>query len=159
MKLIGIGCLAVLFLTQNVYGGLKQLIEQNVRDASQSYEQIMIETEAQRETPRLWFHVHNMDQQGAVAGISSWLKNIKLDGRAIDVKPVQIVDNGPSTSQLRFFKEQDKSEAGQLKQALQKVIPNLRLIDLSQQYGHLTWIKTGHYELWLGLDVTKLETP
>ena len=157
MKLIIVMCFALFVLVQNVFGQLNELIDQNVRDASESFNQLMNETDQRKETPRLWIHVRNRNQEKAVTNIQDWLKDINLDGRAIDLRPLQLVKDGPADSQLRFFKTQDKIEAEKLLRKLQKILPNLHLNDLSRQFGRITWIKAGHYELWFSPNVTELK--
>jgi|GEM_PF-2492481 len=150
MKLKIILAFTFIFFTQNANSGLNRLIERNVKDASKFFEQVIIdETEQQKEPARLWIHVRNENQKKDLKEIAEWLKNIKLNGITIELRPIRLVEYGPNKPDLRSFKKDDAEEAKHLLTTLQKIIPKLELKDLSRQYRKIVWIKPGHYELWL----------
>lgn len=159
MKLSIVLGFSLFLLVQNAHSGLKELIEQNVKDASKSYDQVLIETEQQKNAARLWIHVRNEDQNKAVKEILEWLKSIKLGGKTIELRPIRLVEYGPNESDLRFFKKQDAEYAKHLLTKLKKILPKLELKDLSRQYKNIVWIKPGHYELWLSPDIKILKVP
>ena len=73
--------------------------------------------------------------------------------------PIQIVDRGPSKSQLRYFKKVDEAEAQEMRTLISNIstITDLELNDLSDQYSEVSWIKPGHYELWLSPDIVQAQ--
>ena len=73
--------------------------------------------------------------------------------------PIQTVDVGPSKSQLRYFKKLDEVEAQEMLALFSKIssIADLELKDLSEQYSEVSWIKPGHYELWLSPDIVQAQ--
>jgi hypothetical protein len=146
--------LILLFFAQNSFAMLNDLIRNNVNGANKSYEQIV-----NNEPARLWIHVRSKEQEKAIQDINSWFKNVKVGEGAINLRPIQLVKNGPKYSQLRFFFKQDKDEAIQFLMELRKIIPHLQLNDLSGQYRDIGWLKPGHYELWIAPDVIKFNVP
>lgn len=159
MKLTIVLVFIMFVLAQNAYSGLNKLIKQNVKDSTKSYDQVLIETEQQKNAPRLWIHVQSEDQKKAVTNILGWFKSIKLGGRTVELRPIQWVKYGGQVSTLRFFKKQDAKEAEQLFIELKKVLPLLKLKDLSRKYRSIEWIMPGHYELWLSPDINTLTAP
>ncbi len=143
--------LILLFATQNsVAIKLDEQIKQNVDQAKKSYEQLI-----NQEPPTLWIHVRTEQQREILQNIADWLKPVSL----IKIEPIQIVKDGPKKNQLRFFSSQDKEEADDLLRNLQKIFPQLELQDLSSQYGTMSWMETGHFELWLAPDLKKVQPP
>ena len=149
--------LVVFFLVQNASGGLNELIKQNVKDATTSSSQLGVEK--QRVVPQLWIHVRNEEQKRAVLDNLSWFKSIEVGRVTVDIRPIQLVTNGPRDTQLRYFKRQDRDQAQQLLAEIRKVFPQSRLQDLSAQFVSAAWMKSGHYELWLAADVGKIASP
>ncbi len=99
---------------------------------------------------RLWIHVQTEAQKQSVENLmNGWLNGIDLNGRKIVLRPTQLVPNVPQNNQLRFFKKQDAKEARLLFKQLRTVIPNIQLKDFSDDYDSVSWVKSGHYELWL----------
>lgn len=142
---------ALLLATQNSFAiKLDEQIKQNVDEAKKSYEQLI-----NQESPTLWIHARTEQQRQLLQHIADWLKPISL----IKIEPIQIVKDGPKKNQLRFFSSQDKQEADDLLQNLQKIFPQLELQDLSGQYGTMSWMQTGHFELWLAPDLKKVQPP
>jgi len=147
----------MLVLARNASAQLNDLIKENVQDARSSYKQLS--GEQRIEAPQLWIHVRSDAQRKLVAENLTWFGSIQLRGKRMDVRPLQLVAEGPEQSQLRFFKRQDREEAGQLLGELKKGIPRLQLQDLSGRYQAIEWLKPGHFELWLAPSVSKIGTP
>jgi hypothetical protein len=150
--------LALTLFSVNVEAGLRELIQQNVQDADKSYEQTISPIEQQSKPPRLWIHVKTESQMKVGKEIFKAIADTSLGGRRIEEKPLQIVDSAPQESQLRYFKKEDESQAAELFAILQRLIPELKLKDLSRQYSHIRWIKTGHFELWLSPELVQIES-
>ena len=151
--------LTLVVMAHTALAGVRELIEQNLKDATTSSQQLLTGSEREGTASRLWIHVRNKNQEKAVIEKREWLQGIELAGKRITLGPVQLVGSGPSDSQLRFFKKRDEDGAKQLLTKLKAVVPRLHLTDLSRQYEALDWIKPGHYELWLAPDVNRLNTP
>ena len=147
---------ALLIFAQNAVSGmLNELIEQNVYGTARPSRQ-SIENVQQGVMPRLWIHVRSNEQQKAVSDKLDWFRRIQLNGINIEIRPIQLVQSGPAESQLRFFRKQDKAEAVQLLRELRKILPQLRLQDLSERYKNYEAAYAGHYELWLAPNVTMI---
>lgn len=157
----GIGlALVLLIFAQNVFAArLNDLIKQNVYDTTRIYDKQSIATEQQKVTPRLWIHVRSKEQHKAVLGALDRFKRINLNGRALELRTIQLVNSGPQDSQLRYFRKQDKDEAVLLLKELQKMHSPIRLQDMSARYKGMEAVNAGHYELWLAPDVSKFNTP
>jgi hypothetical protein len=152
--------LSIFVIALNAHSaGLNELIQQNVKDSTRSYDQVLRQTAPERPAPRLWIHVRSKEQKNAVTGIRDWLEQIEIKGHKLDLRPIQLVESGPKDSDLRFFKKQDRETAEALFADLKKVIPSLELKDLSSQYRSVDFIKPGHYELWLSPDINTLTAP
>ena len=159
MKLIAFWGVAFLLLSSNVEAGLRDLIQQNVQDAVQSYERTVSPIEPKIEQPQLWIHVQSVDQKGLGEEIFKTIENTRIGGEPLDRKPIQIVSNGPRESQLRYFKKQDKPHVTELFSTLCRLIPALELKDFSSDYSHVKWIKPGHFELWLSPELEHITSP
>jgi len=159
MKYIIMLALLLVITSQNSYAQLDELIKRNVKKSAESYELLLKSPEETRGAPRLWLHVRSSAQEKTIQETGVWLKSISLGGRTIEVRPIQILNTGPSESQLRFFRIQDKNEAEQLFHELKKALPQLQLKDFSRQYQSIDWLKPGHYELWLTPDVSNFNLP
>jgi hypothetical protein len=59
---------------------------------------------------------------------------------------IQVTTAGPN--QLRFFNTNDRTEAEQLSKQLEDFIPNLKVIDLSDDLSARR-VRPRHYELWI----------
>lgn len=143
--------LTLLFVTQSSFAiKLNEQIKQNVDQARKSYEQLI-----NKEQPSLWIHVRSEEQRYLLQQFSGWLRSVS----SIKIEPVQLVKEGPKKTQLRFFSSQDKDKAKDLVKKLQKIFPQLELQDLSDQYGAMSWMEEGHFELWLAPDLKKITLP
>ena len=98
-------------------------------------------------------------QRLEVQGKLAWFKAIQVNGRRLDVRPIQQVATGPQQSQLRFFKTADRTLGQMLLAQVSKAIPAVVLQDMSNAYRGATWIEPGHFELWLAPGVTRIATP
>jgi hypothetical protein len=139
--------------------GLRDLIQQNIQDAEKSYEQTISPVEQQRKTFSLWINVSGERQIKIGEKILKRIADTDLGGKDIESKPIQIVEDGPRNTQLRYFKKEDAPQAAELLSELEKFIPNINLKDYSRQYSNLSWIKPGHLELWLSPGLKKIMPP
>lgn len=98
---------------------------------------------------RLWVHQRSTAQDAVVARIRSQAARLSLPGGPVEVQPVQTVTAGPSVSQLRFFKAVDRERALKFADALRAQVPGLTVRDLTAPYAKMSWLKPGHFELWL----------
>jgi hypothetical protein len=133
---------------------LQKLIEQNVKASAGR-----LANEAGTRTPDLWIHVRSNTQRLEVQGKLAWFKAIQVNGRKLDVRPIQQVATGPQQSQLRFFKATDRTVGQMLLAQVSRAIPAVVLQDMSNEYRGASWIDSGHFELWLAPGVTRIATP
>jgi hypothetical protein len=82
--------------------------------------------------PRLWIHKRSTEQDSLVDWVEKQAALTELPGGPVEIKPVQLLNSGPRTSQLRYFKSVDR--------------------DRVETYSTVTWLKAGHFELWLAPD-------
>jgi hypothetical protein len=157
MKKIMLFIAALMLLTINVEAGLRELIQQNVQDAEKSYDRTVSPIETQSTTFRLWIHVPTEKQRRVGEEILEKFADTDSDGKGIENNPIQIIDNGPPDTQLRYFKKEDAPQAAELLSKLKKFIPNISLKDFSGQYSNIRWIKPGHLELWLSPRLLHIE--
>jgi hypothetical protein len=136
---------------------LPPLIQQNVESAKRASARVADDLRGQ--APQLWIHVRNQGQKAEVERKLGWFGDLRVGGQKVDIRPPILVQNGPGVSQLRFYKSADQREAASLAADLRKAIPRIVLQDLSAQYGKVTWIDAGHFELWLSPDVVRLSIP
>lgn len=156
MKTIACAAFALTLLSGHAMGAdLKDLIRQNVQDATTGYSKSLA-PKKETESIRLWIHVRKDAQRRIAEEIQARLTRARL-GEKIKKEPVQVVRVGPSRTQLRFFKAEDKAQARELSRELQKMLPHVDLKDLSREYARMTWIKPGHYELWLDPRLARLK--
>ena len=158
MKKYVLLAVAITLFSVNVEADLNNLIKQNIQDSNKSYEQTISSIEQQSKPIRLWIHVRTKSQMNVGKEILKAIADTSIEGRRIEEKPIQTVDSAPPESQLRYFKKEDNSQAAKLFGVLQRLIPELKLIDLSRQYSLVRWIKTGHFELWLSPDMIQIES-
>ena len=150
-----VGFILALFSTQ-VNADLNKLIYLNIMDISDSNEMVNSPAEHPTKPPRLWIHVQTEDQIDMGEEIYNKVLDISVGNLIIERKPVLTVGDGPLDSQLRYFKKEDKTQAQELFETLRGLIPGLKLKDFSQEYSHVGWIKSGHYELWLSPELMHL---
>jgi hypothetical protein len=143
--------------SQKAPQSLPPLIKQNIESAKRA--SARVENDLRGQVPQLWIHVRNGGQKGEVERNLGWFRNLHVGGQRVDIPPLILVQNGPAVSQLRFFKSADRGQAATLAADLRKAIPRILVQDLSAQYGQVTWIDAGHFELWLSSDVMRLSIP
>lgn len=143
--------LGIIFCLQalNVNAGLNDLINQNVINSDKSYEQIFSNVEQVRKPLQLWIHLRSENQKKLGEEVYQQVIKAKSPGIRIEKQPFQVVNYGPSDSQLRYFKVEDKSDALELLKVLRLLLPKLEIRDFSSEYSDIYWIKRGHIELWL----------
>ncbi len=141
--------IAVLLFSVPVAAGLNDLIHQNVEDADKFYEQTISPVKQKNTPARLWIHIRTEAQKAQAERIYGEIQNVTLEGRSILKQPIQSVDFGPQTSQLRYFKKTDEMMARQLWAELRNLLPDLQIADFSHDYAQAGWIRPGHFELWL----------
>lgn len=141
-------------LAINVKAELNELIQQNVINSDNSYEQIFSTVEQVRIPSRLWIHLRTEKQMKLGEEIYQQLTKANLPGIDIEKKPIQLVNYGPRDSQLRYFNAKDEPNAKKLLEALRVLFPKLDIKDFSSEYSNIQWIKPGHFELWLSPDAT-----
>lgn len=138
---------------------LNELINKNVRDATSAYDKTLPSAQQPANPAQLWIHVRSDSQNKLAREILDRVAKTEFRQWKVEQKPVQKVDAGPRKSQLRYFKRQDQTQAQELFDALRKLIPELEISDLSGKYESVSWIKSGHYELWLAPDLMRLQPP
>ncbi|MFC1825558.1 hypothetical protein ACFL9T_22840 [Thermodesulfobacteriota bacterium] len=94
--------------------------------------------------PRVYFHVRNASQKSRV---NKYIETLIKNGFV--VPKVRTVDFGPSNSEIRYFRKEEKEEAKKAMEILINEGLNISLRDLSQKYQESTSIRPRHYELWL----------
>ena len=78
------------------------------------------------------------------------LSDAEAMGSRIEVKPLQSVAVGPYKTQLRFFSEVDAKNALALMISLGSLLGDIEIVDFSEQYRDVSWLRPGHFELWIG---------
>ena len=143
---------------------VNELIDQNTATQQQITQQIKQRANATSVRPsdlpdlRFWPHVRANAQKG---GLIALLKELQEAGgsaslgREIDTQVIQVLDQGPNFSQLRFFKASDAPTADVLMRWFANKGLELRVVDLTERYKSETWIEVGHFELWLSADALK----
>jgi hypothetical protein len=152
IRIVGV-VVVTLLMCQSAAQELKGLIEQNINSQKSSTERHS--KEPTKATPQLWIHVRSEEQKRAVQGKIEWFRSLAIAGQKVEVRPIQVVNAGPQQSELRFFRRADQTQAQALLAEVKKGIPPTVLKDMSSQYQQVGWIGQGHYELWLGPNVTK----
>lgn len=143
--------LLLFLMVQNVCAiELNEQIKQNIDNVTESYRSLV-----SKEPARLWIQARTQEQILLLKNMPEQLKPFGL----IKVEPIQLVNEGPKQTKLRFFSRQDKNQAEQLVKVLSKFFPKLELQDLSSQYGDMGWLQAGHYELWLAPNISAIAQP
>lgn len=142
-------CALLLLAHQAHSATLNELINQNVQDATQAYEQTLPSAQRNVSTAQLWVHIRNENQRPLAQAILARVKNTALARRKIEAKTIEKVAYGPDQNQLRYFKREDRAQAQMLLEQLRPLVPRLELSDLSGQYNNASWLESGHYEVWL----------
>ena len=139
--------LAIMFFSLSS-GQLNDMIQKNVEISAKSSMQVLGKEE-EKDGIKLWIHVRNKAQETVIKDSILIFSRTEIGDTAIEIMPLQIVKKGPIVSELRYFKENDKKNCEILFKNLKNSFKGLRLVNLSQQYKKVSWIKNGHFELWL----------
>lgn len=98
--------------------------------------------------PRIYFHYQVASQKAPLDKLKDQLKS------DFAIPPAQLVDQGPSRSQLRYFRESEKDLAVKAYEILRNSIPDLQLLYI-KGFETSTAMRQNHYELWLSPDALK----
>ena len=127
---------------------LDRLIQQNVQSATDAVQHSSPGV-AQRPAALLWIQIRAKSQEAMVNTLRADVAKTLLNGRAVKIQPLQTLAFGPKKSELRFFRKDDANDAQRLLGTLRRTIADVQLRDLSATYSRVTWIRSGHFELWL----------
>jgi hypothetical protein len=108
--------------------------------------------ESTPEACKVRIHIQDLKQKGLADFLNRSLAELMLDGAVVLPQPVQLVQEGPMTDQIRYFKAGDRTGALTIIKVLQQILPRLWLKDMSAAYEQVAWISPGSYELWLAPD-------
>jgi len=125
---------------------LQSLIRENVMSAVQADQAYATR---KVNAPKVWIHIRDARQRHLASTLNQRLAAVSIAGMSLSPQPVQQVPSGPSVDELRYFGPSDREGAELMIQALRGDLPRVKLKDLSAEYAQVTWIKPGHYELWL----------
>lgn len=123
----------------NAYWETETLIQENIQQ----------DAEKLAEPARVWVHIQSERQKENGNTLLSSVQDVDFGYGNVESSPLQILDYGPEKSQLRYFKAQDTAEAIELFKWVKKYVPQIELLDLSDKYANLNWLKPRHYEIWL----------
>ena len=110
----------------------------------QAADQIVVEAEARASSlPRIYLHVLAEKNRTVALQVANKLKN---EGYIIP-GVVRVVESGPTSNQLRYFKKSEESEAKRIVMSLGSVGLDVVLQYISG-YENSPVIQSQHYELW-----------
>ncbi len=93
--------------------------------------------------PRIYLHIRDEKNRTAARQISS-----RLSANGYVIPGIErLVDVGPSSSQLRYFRKSEESEARKIAEFLKSIGVNAELQYISG-YENSAVIQPQHYELW-----------
>jgi hypothetical protein len=95
-----------------------------------------------RDIPRIYLHIRNKENQIAARSIGENLR--KTD---FAVPGIELVEEGPSTSELRYFRKEDQPDAERIVKKLKEIRVVVSPKDFSGSYNPKT-ISPRLYELW-----------
>ncbi|MDD2775737.1 MAG: hypothetical protein PHU06_07270 [Gallionella sp.] len=147
-----------LFSQQASSATLNELINKNIGDATQSFDKMRTTALQPASAVQLWVHVRGDSQIALAQEILAQVAKTTFKQQIVEQKPIQKVEAVPPKSQLRYFKKQNQAQAQELFDMLRQLIPELELSDVSSKYEKAGWIRSGHFELWLAPDLTKLQS-
>ena len=94
--------------------------------------------------PRVYIHIRKEDQRDKARKIG-----LKLENAGFSVPGIErLVEIGPNTNQLRFFRKAEVDEAAKIVDFLTSIGIETELVDLSAKYETSSAIRPRHYELW-----------
>jgi hypothetical protein len=94
--------------------------------------------------PRVYIHIRKEDQREKAREIGFKLENAGFSAPGIE----RLVEIGPNTNQLRFFRKAEVDEAAKIVDFLSSIGIETELVDLSAKYETSSAIRPRHYELW-----------
>lgn len=94
--------------------------------------------------PRIYIHIRKEEQRDKANDIG-----LKLQKAGFSVPGIErLVNSGPPSNQLRFFKKSETDEAVKIVDFLTSKGLEIELTDLSMKYETSSAIRPRHYELW-----------
>ena len=97
--------------------------------------------------PRVYFHIQEESDRANANEIEQKLEE-HLQQLSLVVPGIELMRAGPGSTELRFFRSNEREEAEQISDALKSIGVNVRLVDLSAMNLSTTDIRPRHYELW-----------
>jgi hypothetical protein len=94
--------------------------------------------------PRVYIHIRKEDQREKAREIGFKLEDAGFSAPGIE----RLVEIGPNTNQLRFFRKAEVDEAAKIVGFLSSIGIETELVDLSAKYETSSAIRPRHYELW-----------
>jgi hypothetical protein len=94
--------------------------------------------------PRVYIHIRKEDQREKAIEIGFKLEDAGFSAPGIE----RLVEIGPNTNQLRFFRKAEVDEAAKIVGFLSSIGIETELVDLSAKYETSSAIRPRHYELW-----------
>ena len=123
----------------------KGLEELNAAEAARTRDKVADSIKAAQSKPRIYLHILRDEQRNLARQV-----DLLLEANGFIVPGIEKVRRGPRSSELRFFRRDEKEEA----QIIQRICIdsgyNMELKDLSKRYENSTTIRPRHYEIWFG---------
>ncbi len=104
-------------------------------------------------TARLYIHIGDESQRAAAQEIGDKLEE-ELSHESVDVRRIILVDDIKFNSSFRYFKRENYAQGNRINNWLNQAQIIIPLKDLSNQYQNNVSIKPGHYEIWLGPEIS-----
>lgn len=92
---------------------------------------------------RVYIHIPSEQQRNGAKQIQA-----KLEEQALTVPGIQRVNVAPSSTELRFFKTNERGEAERIVGILKSAGVDARISDLSDRFNESSAIRQNHFELW-----------
>jgi hypothetical protein len=93
--------------------------------------------------PRIFIQIRKEENQSAALAVRAALRTM-----GFAVPDIDLVDSVPSTSELRYFKQEDKTEAEGIVDKLKSQNIQVSLIDKSDSESAKNMLHPRRYELW-----------
>jgi hypothetical protein len=157
MKVIDFGVMTLCVFSGLAFGAtLDELINKNIEGAANATISLSQPQSIAATSVRLWVHVRSSAQIVIGNKIIARITSGSPSSLLIERKPIQLVSQGPSQTQLRFFKSADEAVAQDIAKRLKPMIGDVDIQDFSERYKTVDWIKPGHLELWLSPQVSQI---
>lgn len=107
---------------------------------------------------RIWIHARSAEQGPLVDEMGKLLEDgvdLGAATRRVEMQPVQLVETGPTVSQVRYFRAGDAETARQVADQLAKAGWRLQPRSLVEEFADVDWIDEGHIEIWLSEKVER----